>query len=157
MINPQICAPGAVPGEVGGVVVGVGDVLSVVGVGRGLDCAVVARRGVEVVVDGQSDVPQVAAGVGRGQAVPRDGRYLPRELRHAPRDQLRGKGSALEKETGSCVNQLEGFSSNTKYPYPDASLLATERPQERHQDEKREEGRLEDQQICKEKVTLAHV
>ena len=50
-------APGAVPGEVGGVVVRVGDVLSVVGVGRGLKvgCGLVARRRVEVVVDSQSD------------------------------------------------------------------------------------------------------
>ena len=36
------------------------------------------------------------------------------------------------------------------FAYPDALLLAAERPQERHQDEEREEGRLKDQQICKE-------
>ena len=53
-------APGAVPGEVGGVVVGVGDVVSVVGVGGVLERLVVAGRRVEVVVDGEADVAQVA-------------------------------------------------------------------------------------------------
>ena len=145
----QSNAPGTVSGEVGGVVVGVRNVISVVGVGRGLHCAVVARRRVEVVVDGQPDLPQVAAGVGRRQAVPRHRRYLPRQLRHAPRDQLRREGSALENGMGGCVIELKIFTSG-RFPYPDASLLAAERPQERHQDEEREEGRLEDQQVCKE-------
>ena len=53
-------SPGAVPGEVGGIVVGVSDVVPVVGIGRGLHGAVVARWRVEVVVDGQADVAQVA-------------------------------------------------------------------------------------------------
>ena len=53
-------APGAVPGEVGGVVVGVGDVVSVVGISGVLERLVVAGRRVEVVVDGEADVAQVA-------------------------------------------------------------------------------------------------
>ena len=42
------------------------------------------------------------------------------------------------------------FRKKALFTYPDALLFAAECPQERHQDEEREEGRLEDQQICKE-------
>ena len=91
-------APGAVPGEVGGVVVGVGDVVSVVGIGGVLERLVVAGRRVEVVVDGEADVAQVAPRVRRRKALTRHRRYLARELGDAPRHQLRREGRALEKD-----------------------------------------------------------
>ena len=91
-------APGAVPGEVGGVVVGVGDVVSVVGISGVLERLVVAGRRVEVVVDGEADVAQVAPRVRWREALPRHRRYLARELGDAPRHQLRREGRALEKD-----------------------------------------------------------
>ena len=62
------------------------------------------------------------------------------------RDTSSVERGVLWKKVGGRLRGLN-FRRKALFAYPDASLLAAERPQERHQDEEREEGRLEDQQI----------
>ena len=65
------------------------------------------------------------------------------------RDTSSVERGVLWKKMGGRLREMY-FRKKALFAYPDALLFAAECPQERHQDEEREEGRLEDQQICKE-------